>query len=107
MQTTYRLFDIEANVPGIHTSVGYVSLTVQVSYNHVISLRSCVIVTQSNVNVIVDIRLRPRSGAAPWCVSLSICRSIKFMLLATESLLRRLFLAIICKHDVIRATGNT
>jgi len=25
MQTTYRLFDIEANVPGIHTSVGYVT----------------------------------------------------------------------------------
>jgi len=29
------------------------------------------------------------------------------MLLATESLLRRLFLAIICKHDVIRETGST
>jgi len=106
MQTTYRLFDIEANVPGIHTSVGYVTDSASKlqsrNFLAVVCDRNAV-----NVNVIVDIRLRPRSGAAPWCVSLSICRSIKFMLLATESLLRRLFLAIICKHDVIRETGST
>ena len=55
---------------------------------------------------IVDIRLRPRSGAAPWWVSLRICHGVISMLLPIESLLRRLFLASVCKHHVIHKTGE-
>ena len=64
------------------------------------------LLTRSVYKDIVDIRLRPRSGAAPSVVSLSICQSDKSMLLPTKSLLRRLFRAIMHKHDVIPKTGS-
>ena len=54
---------------------------------------------------IIDIRLRPLSGAAPggsvWVYGDTS------MPLPIESLLQRLFLAIVYKHDVIHKTGST
>jgi len=56
---------------------------------------------------IVDIRLLPRSGAAPWWVSLSIRHGDKSMLLLIESPLRRLAIRPMYKHDAIHKTGST
>ena len=56
---------------------------------------------------ILDIRLRPPSGAVPWWVSLSIRLRIKSSLLRIESLMRRPFLAVTCKRDVIYKAGST
>ena len=57
----------------------------------------------------VDIRLRPRSGAAQWRASLSTEKILTSSAesLGVQALSRRLFLAITCKHDVSRKTGST
>jgi len=46
---------------------------------------------------VVDIRLRPRSAAASWWVSLSIRAPFS----------HRLSVAIVCKHDAIHSTRST
>jgi len=67
----------------------------------------CLFLQAGKNQAIVDIRLRPRSGVAPWWVSLSIRHCDKSTLLPIESLLRRLFMAIMYKHDVVHTTGST